>query len=92
MAGLRQSGPRSAATRKLACLIELNDSAYLADSEFILTENQTAVLSVATGMFYMEADHYIKIVVYQNSGGNLDTIAGSSTSQHTAHAWLVRIA
>jgi len=78
--------------RKLSCLVEYQGTTYLADSEFVLAENQISVLLVTTGMFYMAAGEYIRIIVYQNSGGNLDTIAGSATGQHVANGWLVRIA
>lgn len=74
-----------------AILIYLNNSQYLARNEFAMNEGTSVGNNVVTGMFYMAANDYIEIKVYQDTGGNLDIIGASSTYQQRAHGWLTRI-
>lgn len=47
-------------------------------------------MSVSGGQLYFAADEYIEVMVYQNSGGDLDVVAASTTDQHKCCAWLSR--
>jgi len=83
----------AAGASRRATLVRLNGATYLTDNELTMSENIFAVVSVTTGMFYMNGStDYVEICVYQNTGGNLDIYAADATNQHMNNGWLVRVA
>lgn len=65
--------------------------AELAQNENHVAASTSSYISVSTGMFYMHMGDYVQTYVYQNTGGNLNTVAAALNNHAGANGWLVRI-
>lgn len=68
--------------------IEKNGTTYLAMQHQYPANNIDIHLSVSTGMFYMAVNDYIRVLVFQDRGGNTNIIPSNS---FTPNGWLARI-
>ncbi|HXI17890.1 MAG TPA: hypothetical protein VNM48_16130 [Chloroflexota bacterium] len=76
--GNAQISPSSAGTRRYGA-IRLNGTTLLAVSEGIISATQPAWFT-PTGIYSLAAGDYVELVVFQNSGGALNSVASPNTS------------
>lgn len=66
--------------------------AIVGQNENHVAASASSYISVASGMLYLHSGDYVTVCVYQNTGGNLATIAAALNNHTGANGWIARLA